>query len=489
MRMKSGFGMQLLLSLPLLFAFCSCDSDSAKEDLPNEKDLLWNIVPALPSSAEGFAGLEQYGVSLYCFNQLSSECLQFQNAESFSSLKSFTVEKAAYSIVAFLADKQSADLSYDASSNARKSDFVTVHYSEANLPDLVLASASVTKDVTANVELSSLERMVGGLNISFTDVPEDVTSVELTLNNLYDEFNFNGMYGFSTGSSVSKKILMTRSGTTFSCSSVTLPTDTEISELPINVTLYRGSDTDNYKIKLVGGVVADKVATLEGTVKDMLVHAGLSFTLTYAPWNDGSQISDGITVGGDVNKQWSSAVLPIGGKSGQGYDNFWASSSLVNDWAAQYDSYLYDGIKDLDHKDEYWGPDASYESSVGTIPCWYINLGGNRQGVTITYWNKFGGAGGQKIRTMKIYGSNNVADYGGGNTDWKLITTFTSDKTKPTVDAGAEVTTGRIDFNEGKTSYHFLKCEITSRVSNTGDVIEDSDVNVSEVNITVWSCK
>lgn len=34
-----------------------------------------------------------------------------------------------------------------------------------------------------------------------------------------------------------------------------------------------------------------------------------------------------------------------------------------------------------------------------------------------------------------------------------------------------------------------MKCEITSRVNADGNVVEDSDVNVAEVQITVWSCK
>lgn len=72
---------------------------------------------------------------------------------------------------------------------------------------------------------------------------------------------------------------------------------------------------------------------------------------------------------------------------------------------------------------------------------------------------------------------------------FELITTFTSDRTKPTEDAGAEVTTGRIEFDKGNATYRYVKCEITSRVDADGNVVEDSDVNVAEVQITVWSCK
>ena len=136
--------------------------------------------------------------------------------------------------------------------------------------------------------------------------------------------------------------------------------------------------------------------------------------------------------------------------------------------------------------DLYWGPDAVGEAEKGTVPSWYVDLGTGCQGITLTYWNKFGGKGGQKLRTMNIYGSNAPEDYRGGNESWTLITTFTSDRTKPTEDAGAEVTTGRIEFDKGNATYRYVKCEITSRVNADGNVVEDSDVNVAEVQITVW---
>ena len=90
---------------------------------------------------------------------------------------------------------------------------------------------------------------------------------------------------------------------------------------------------------------------------------------------------------------------------------------------------------------------------------------------------------------MNIYGSNLESDYQAGNDSWTLITTFTSDKTKPQVDAGAEVNTGRIEFSKGDTSFRYIKCEFTSRIDNKGNKIEDSDVNVSEVKFVVWNCR
>lgn len=111
--------------------------------------------------------------------------------------------------------------------------------------------------------------------------------------------------------------------------------------------------------------------------------------------------------------------------------------------------------------------------------------------MTIDYWNKAGGKGGQKIKTMDIYASNTRADYGGGNADWVKIMTFTSDKTTPTTDAGAQVTTGKIAFSEdGSVSYQYVKCVMTSKVNTDGATITDVlDVNVGEVEVSYWEFK
>ena len=45
-----------------------------------------------------------------------------------------------------------------------------------------------------------------------------------------------------------------------------------------------------------------------------------------------------------------------------------------------------------EHKDLYWGPDAVGEAEKGTVPSWYVDLGTGCQGITLTYWNKFGAA-------------------------------------------------------------------------------------------------
>ena len=65
--------------------------------------------------------------------------------------------------------------------------------------------------------------------------------------------------------------------------------------------------------------------------------------------------------------------------------------------------------------------------------------------------------------------------------------TFTSDKTTPTTDAGAQVTTGKIAFSEdGSVSYQYVKCVMTSKVNPDGATITDVlDVNVGEVEVQI----
>ena len=451
--------------------------------------MLQEIIPVLNPAGDDYEEIDKYGVSLYLFNDISSECYKYQYADNFKHVKPFIAERAAYSLVALMVGEESANLYFKASKMARQNDSIRVIDMNEEIPDIVLGTVSVKQVVTAPVAISQLNRIVGSFDIELQDVSQEITRIEATVSGLYDMIDFQGDYGFSKGTPATKKITLKSNGNTFSNRSVIFPSDVKENLVKVIFRVFRGTQYEDFTVGLSGKILPDQVAQLKGKAEDILKNGQLTLQLTYAPWKNSSVIEDNIIIEDDLNKKWNSKPLPIGGRAGAGYDNFWASSSLVNDWAKLYDSYLYDGIKDIEHKDEYWGPDIDAEASAGTIPGWYIDLGAPKEGITITYWNKFGGAGGQKIRTMDIYGSNTKDDYEGGNTNWTLIDTFTSDKTTPTVDAGAEVTTGRITFNEGNNSYRYIKCAITSRVNNTGNVVMDSDVNVSEVEIIVWSCK
>ena len=79
----------LLLPALTLVLLCSCDEDKAKSERPEEGDQLWKIVPVLASESDGFEGLGEYGVSLYLFNDMSSDCYKYQHADSFGDLEPF----------------------------------------------------------------------------------------------------------------------------------------------------------------------------------------------------------------------------------------------------------------------------------------------------------------------------------------------------------------------------------------------------------------
>ena len=387
----------------------------------------------------------------------------------------FIMDKAAYDMVVFMAE-DSRNISFEASEDAVRTGNVTVLDMSDAIPDMVLGSAAVQSDVSGPVALSEVRRLVGGLDISISNVPEEVSGIEVTVGGLYDMVSFEGAFGFSSGGAATRTLAMTASGSTYSVKDVLLPSDVSLSVVPVSFRVYSAGGTADYEASLDGGIVAGQTASLSAEAADVFRKGGVSLSLAYSPWDDVQGLTDNIDMTVDP---WVSEPLPIGGAST--YNNFWASSSLDG----CPDSYLYDGIKDADngHEDMYWCP-ALWDKA----PCWYIDLGAPREGVTVTWWNKFGGAGGQKILTLDIYGSNDAADYGGGNSSWVHVTTVTSDRTAPTVDAGAMVTSGRIEFDGGMTSYRYLKCTPTSRVSNTGETIQDADVNVSEVEITVWNC-
>lgn len=145
-------------------------------------------------------GLGEYGVSLYLFNDMSSDCYKYQHADSFGDLEPFVVEKAAYSLVALMMDRDVPHVFYEASDEAKKNTTVTVTDMNETIPDMVLGTASVSRNVGATVPVSDLQRLVGALNVRLTDVPNDVTAVELTVGDLYDRVDLTGQYDFSTGS-------------------------------------------------------------------------------------------------------------------------------------------------------------------------------------------------------------------------------------------------------------------------------------------------
>ena len=476
MAMKNVFFLQTAVFSVCCAVVAGCDPDRAAEPLPDSKDVVWEIMPAFPSGMEGFEGVDDYEVSMYLFNAMSGECFAYQGASSFDALEPVIMDKAAYDMVVFMADDL-GNISFEASEDAVRTGNITVTDMSGPIPDMVIGSAVVQSDVTGPVGLSDIRRLVGGLDISISDVPDDVDRIEVTVGGLYDMVSFEGNCGFSSGEAASRTLEMTASGTEYSVRDILLPSDVSLEGIPVSFRVYSAGGTADYEISAEGGIAAGQTACLEATAEDVFRKGGVSLSLAYSPWDDVQGLTDNIDMTVDP---WVSEPLPIGG--GSTYDNFWASSSL----AGCADSYLYDGIKDADngHADMYWCPDVSWD----TAPCWYIDLGAPREGVTVTWWNKFGGAGGQKILTLDIYGSNDAGDYGGGNSSWKHIATVTSDRTAPTADAGAMVTSGRVEFDGGMTSYRYLKCTPTSRVSNTGETIQDADVNVSEVEITVWNC-
>ena len=408
----------LLLPALTLVLLCSCDEDKAKSERPEEGDQLWKIVPVLASESDGFEGLGEYGVSLYLFNDMSSDCYKYQHADSFGDLEPFVVEKAAYSLVALMMDREVPHVSYEASDEAKKNTTVTVTDMNEAIPDMVLGTTSVSRNVGATVPVSDLQRLVGALDVRLTDVPNDVTAVELTVGDLYDRVDLTGQYDFATGEPASKRIELTKEGTVFSARSVLMPSDETRANVKMDFRVFRGDAYEDFVVRLSGSIPADKLTRLEGRAEEILKNAELTLGLTYAPWDASITIEDHFQTDDDLNKVWSSAPLPISGAADPGYDNFWASS-VFTDWdgSVKYDSYLYDGIMDGsdEHKDLYWGPDAVGEAEKGTVPSWYVDLGTGCQGITLTYWNKFGGKGGQKLRTMNIYGSNAPEDYRGGN--------------------------------------------------------------------------
>ena len=107
-------------------------------------------------------------------------------------------------------DRDFPHVFYEASDEAKKNTTVSVTDMNETIPDMVLGTASVSRNVGATVPVSDLQRLVGALDFRLTDVPTDVTAVELTVGDLYDRVDLTGQYDFSTGESASKRIELTK---------------------------------------------------------------------------------------------------------------------------------------------------------------------------------------------------------------------------------------------------------------------------------------
>ena len=411
-----------------------------------------------------------------------------QQTATASELGAFSVEPGDYAIYAAAAsDLSNLTFSGVETSNSVSEARIRISDMAGQIPELLVGnSGTVTVGEEGAAASIELKRVVASLEVSVSGLENvDAEQISLTVGNMYDQVDLTGVPSLSGAATVSKQIVLTKGGDgKFVGNAIVMPTDAEASNL---VLTYNVNGTD-YPSTPEGRLEANGQYRLETTVETgTLSRVELTSSLTYAAWNsEVVDLSDSFTIDESTpEKQWvGPTALPISGAADPGYDNFWASSDAGDSgWGETYWTYnLYDGNKT--DGSNYWTPD----DWDWTAPTWYIDLGAARQGVTIDYWNKAGGAGGQKIRTMDIYASNNKEDYGGENIEWVKVLSFTSDHTTPTTDAGAQVSTGRIAFSEdGSASYQYVKCVITSKVSNTGETVTDAlDVNVGEVEISTW---
>ena len=415
-----------------------------------------------------------------------------KSAADAASLGTFSVEPGSYTVYA-VASSDEANLTFTgvAASNAVADARVKITDISAQIPELLVGNSDV---VTVGAEGAAaalqLKRVVASVTVTVSGLENvDAESITLTIGNMYDQVSLDGAFSKSGAAFASKSLVLTKNAEgKFVGNAIVMPTDTEASNLSLT---YSVNGTD-YTSTPAGRIAANGQYELATTVEagSSSSKVNLNSAITYAAWDSTVvNLSDSFTIDETTpDKQWMGpTALPISGTAAPGYDNFWASSDGGDSgWGETFWQYnLYDGNKT--DGSNYWCP-AEWDR---TAPIWYINLGAAKQGVTIDYWNKAGGKGGQKIKTMDIYASNTRADYGGGNADWVKIMTFTSDKTTPTTDAGAQVTTGKIAFSEdGSVSYQYVKCVMTSKVNTDGATITDVlDVNVGELEVSTWEYK
>ncbi len=478
MKKCSIFAASLAFLASAALVGCSTSTDDL-EGITNDNSPKLKFITRSEGAAEAEYAHKAYLVSGTTISDAKS-------AANAAGLTAFSVEPGTYTVYASAANSET-NLTFTGieASKAIADARIKVTDMTAQIPELMVGkSAAVAVSDQGGTASVELKRVVASVEVSVSGLSAiDANTITLTIGNMYDQVDLDGNLSKSGAAFASKVITLTKNTASgvYEGNAIVMPTDVEASAVVftynINGTNYSGTP------KVDGAALAKIAANGKYTLATTITTSGtkpvsLTSSVSYKAWDASVVLADSFTIAEETpEKTWTSAALPIGGKA-NGCDNFWASSSLEG----QSDSNLFDGVKD----GGYWGPDVSWDGT----PTWYIKLGKSCEGIAIDYWNKSGGAGGQKIKTMDIYGSNLEGDYGGGNTSWVKITTFTSDKTTPTTDAGVQVSTGKIAFStDGTTSYQYIKCVMTSRVSNTGESIADGDVNVGEVEVTTWSYK
>lgn len=411
-----------------------------------------------------------------------------KNAASLADLEAFSVQPGNYTIYG-IASNNVTNLSFNSfsKSNAITDARIKITDINAQIPEVLVGKSDlVNVDIEGGTANLTMTRIVAALNINVSGLESvEAQNITLTINNMYDQVDPLGTPLKSGADFLSKTITLNKNAQgKYEGNAIVMPTDLNSDKLSlvynINGTTYTSTPTG--RIQANGQY--DLKTTVQGGATPTFVQ--LKSQITYADWNSTIvDLSDSFSLDQDpVNKQWvGPTALAIGGAPSP--DNFWASSDAgTTTWG---ESYTVDNLFNGNKNDgsNYWCP-AEWDR---TAPSWYIDLGTAKQGVTIDYWNKAGGKGGQKIKDINIYASTNKADYQGGNDNWILITTFSSDKTTATTDAGAHVSTGQIKFSEdGNSSYQYVKCVITSKVDTNNEVNTESiDVNVGEVEVFTWS--
>ena len=140
----------LLLPALTLVLLCSCDEDKAKSERPEEGDQLWKIVPFLHPKAMASRG----SVSMGCRSTFSTTCHPTAINTSMptrSAISNLSWWKRRLIRCALMMDRDVPHVFYEASDEAKKNTTVTVTDMNETIPDMVLGTASVFRNVGATV--------------------------------------------------------------------------------------------------------------------------------------------------------------------------------------------------------------------------------------------------------------------------------------------------------------------------------------------------
>lgn len=253
------------------FLFTSCEKINVEDYETNKSGNTINIITRSASDIE-------YPVTLIAFNEngkaVESTVIESNNTNN----TTLTLDAGKYHIIAI-----SGIEDCKCSGFSSLEEIITLpeaNYTKTSI-QMGCTDIMINQNATATI---TLYNQVAAIDISLTDIPDDVQSVNVSLSSLNNKINFSGQCSGSISTTIDLK--RQEDGTWSSQRLYTLPSDSEKTTISITTISANGQETYGYTYN--GGIKANTPYSFNGSFNKGF---NINSTLTVAGWNDPEEIS------------------------------------------------------------------------------------------------------------------------------------------------------------------------------------------------------